>query len=69
MLYEVITELVTDKPLINVSGCPPIPVVITGVLAQFLTFGLDSIDVDSLGRPVAFFGQNIHDRCYRRPFV
>jgi len=63
-----VSELVTDKPLINVSGCPPIPVVITGVLAQFLTFGLDSIDVDSLGRPVAFFGQNIHDRCYRRPF-
>ncbi len=24
--------------------------------------------MDSLGRPKAFFGQSIHDRCYRRPF-
>jgi hydrogenase small subunit len=63
-----VSEIITNKPIINVPGCPPIPVVITGVLAQFLTFGLESIDVDELGRPTAFFGQNIHDRCYRRPF-
>ena len=49
------------------SGCPPIPVVITGVLAQYLTFG-KLPELDTLGRPAAFFGQNIHDRCYRRPF-
>ncbi len=48
-------------------GCPPIPVVITGVLAHYLTFG-EIPELDALGRPVAFFGQNIHDRCYRRPF-
>ena len=60
-------EIIKDKPLINVSGCPPIPVVITGVLAHFLTFGTIP-KLDALGRPVAFFGQNIHDRCYRRPF-
>jgi hydrogenase small subunit len=62
-----VSELIKDKPIINVSGCPPIPVVITGVLAQFLTFGKIP-DLDALGRPMAFFGQNIHDRCYRRPF-
>jgi hydrogenase small subunit len=62
-----VSDIITDKPIINVSGCPPIPVVITGVLAHFLTFG--SIpELDHLGRPVAFFGQSIHDRCYRRPF-
>lgn len=62
-----VSDIVKDKPIINVSGCPPIPVVITGVLAHFLTFG--SIpELDALGRPAAFFGQNIHDRCYRRPF-
>lgn len=56
-----------SKPIINVPGCPPIPVVITGVLAHFLTFG--SIpELDKLGRPKAFYGQSIHDRCYRRPF-
>jgi len=61
-----VTDLVTDKPIINVPGCPPIPVVITGVLVQFLSFGLP--ELDSLRRPKAFFGQSIHDRCYRRPF-
>ena len=62
-----VSDIIKDKPIINVSGCPPIPVVITGVLAQFLTFGKIP-ELDSLGRPAAFFGQNIHDRCYRRPF-
>jgi len=62
-----VSELVTDKPIINVSGCPPIPVVISGVLTHFLTFG-SLPALDELGRPKAFFGQSIHDRCYRRPF-
>ena len=62
-----VSEIIKDKPIINVSGCPPIPVVITGVLAHFLTFGTIP-ELDALGRPAAFFGQNIHDRCYRRPF-
>ncbi|OOZ40482.1 Ni/Fe hydrogenase [Solemya pervernicosa gill symbiont] len=62
-----VTDIIKDKPIINVPGCPPIPVVITGVLAHYLTFG--SIpELDNLGRPKAFYGQNIHDRCYRRPF-
>jgi hydrogenase small subunit len=59
--------LVARKPLINVPGCPPIPVVITGVLAHYLTFGAIP-DLDHLGRPLAFYGDSIHDRCYRRPF-
>lgn len=62
-----VSEIITDKPIINVSGCPPIPVVITGVLAHYLTFGTIPA-LDALGRPLAFYGQNIHDRCYRRPF-
>lgn len=60
-------DIVKDKPVINVPGCPPIPVVISGVLAHFLTFGtIPELDVHA--RPKAFFGQTIHDRCYRRPF-
>jgi hydrogenase small subunit len=60
-------DLIKDKPIVNVPGCPPIPVVITGVLTQFLTFGALP-ELDHLGRPMAFYGQSIHDRCYRRPF-
>jgi hydrogenase small subunit len=62
-----VSDLVKDKDIINVPGCPPIPVVITGVLTHFLTFGTIP-ELDALGRPMAFYGQSIHDRCYRRPF-
>jgi len=60
-------ELITDKPVINVPGCPPVPMVISGVLAHYLTFG-QLPELDQYNRPLAFFGQSIHDRCYRRPF-
>ena len=62
-----VSDVIKDKPIINVSGCPPIPVVITGVLTQYLTFG-KLPELDALGRPRSFYGQTIHDRCYRRPF-
>jgi len=62
-----VTDIITDKPIVNVPGCPPIPSVITGTLAQFLIFG-KLPEMDSLNRPLAYYGQNIHDRCYRRPF-
>ncbi|CAK0745504.1 Uptake hydrogenase small subunit [Gammaproteobacteria bacterium] len=62
-----VSDLIVDKPIINVSGCPPIGAVITGVLAQFLTFG-QLPELDAYRRPRAFYGQSIHDRCYRRPF-
>jgi hydrogenase small subunit len=53
--------------VINISGCPPIPEAMTGTLAHVLTFGrLPDLDVH--GRPLAFFGNSIHDRCYRRSF-
>jgi hydrogenase small subunit len=62
-----VQHLIKDKPVINVPGCPPVPIVITGVLAHFLTFGTLPA-LDALNRPLAFYGQSIHDRCYRRPF-
>ena len=62
-----ISELVTDKPVINISGCPPIAEAMTGTIAYLLSFGAIP-ELDHLGRPKAFFGEAIHDRCYRRPF-
>ncbi len=62
-----VADIVKNKPIVNVSGCPPIPVVISGVLSHFLTFG-SLPELDHYGRPKVFFGQSIHDRCYRRPF-
>lgn len=62
-----VSDLVKTKPVINVPGCPPIAVVMTGVLAHYLTFG-KLPELDAQGRPLAFYGETIHDRCYRRPF-
>lgn len=62
-----VSDIIKDKPIVNVPGCPPIPEVMTGVVASFLTFG-KLPELDALGRPKAFFGDTIHDRCYRRPF-
>jgi len=62
-----VEELITDKPIINVPGCPPIPMVITSVLVHFLAFG-EWPALDLLKRPLLFFGRTIHDRCSRRAF-
>jgi hydrogenase small subunit len=60
-------KVITDKPIINLPGCPPIAEVITGTIVHLLTF--DRLpELDSLSRPKVFYGQRIHDKCYRRAF-
>ena len=55
-----------NAPIIKVPGCPPIAEVMTGVVTYMLTFGkLPSLDRQ--GRPLMFYSQRIHDKCYRRP--
>ena len=59
-------KVITDKPIIKVPGCPPIAEVMTAVVTYMLTF--DRIpELDRQGRPKMFYGQRIHDKCYRRP--
>ena len=61
-----INKVITDKPIIKVPGCPPIPEVMTGVVTYVATF--DRIpELDRQGRPKMFYSQRIHDKCYRRP--
>ncbi len=62
-----VTKLVTDKPVINIPGCPPIPEAMAGTVAHLISFG-KLPELDHMHRPKAFFGETIHDRCYRRPF-
>ena len=62
-----VSDVITDKPIVNIPGCPPIPAVLVGTLAHYLTFG-QLPALDRLGRPATFYGESIHDRCYRRPF-
>lgn len=62
-----VMELITDKPVVNIPGCPAIPEAFTGTLLHFLVFG-ELPELDALHRPKLFYGQTIHDRCLRRPF-
>ncbi len=58
-------KVITDKPIIKVPGCPPIAEVMTAVITYMLTFERIP-ELDRQGRPKMFYGQRIHDKCYRR---
>ena len=62
-----VDQIITDKPIINIPGCPPIPEAMTGTVAYILSFG-KLPELDHLKRPLLYFDNSIHDRCYRRPF-
>lgn len=62
-----VKDIIKDKPVIDVPGCPPIAEVISGVIVHYLTF--DRIpELNRLGRPMAFYNHRIHDNCSRRAF-
>jgi hydrogenase small subunit len=62
-----ISHFVGNKDVVNVPGCPPIPEVMTAVVMHVALFGkLPPLDAE--GRPRQFYGNRIHDTCYRRPF-
>ncbi|MCL1943544.1 MAG: hydrogenase small subunit [Candidatus Azobacteroides sp.] len=58
-------QIIKGKPVVNVQGCPPIAEVMAGVVVHLLTFGTIP-QLDSLGRPKAFYSRRVHDTCYRR---
>lgn len=62
-----VMEMVTDKPVINIPGCPAIPEAMTNTIAHILVLG-SVPELDSLKRPKLFYSQTIHDRCLRRGF-
>ena len=57
--------VIRDRPVINISGCPPIAEVISATLTYYLAYGRTP-PVDGLGRPLFAYGQRIHDKCPRR---
>ncbi len=60
-----VADVIKDKPVLNIAGCPPIGDVITATVAHFLTFSrLPAADAD--GRPLFAYGARIHDQCPRR---
>jgi hydrogenase small subunit len=60
-----VSQLVRDKPVVNIAGCPPIADVVTATIVHYLTFQrVPALDAD--GRPLFAYGARIHDQCPRR---
>jgi hydrogenase small subunit len=58
-------DIVKDKPVVNIAGCPPISDVVTATIVHYLTMGrMPATDGD--GRPTFAYGSRIHDQCSRR---
>jgi hydrogenase small subunit len=55
------------KNVVNVPGCPPIGEVMAGLIVHLLAFNRLP-QLDSEGRPKAFYSTRVHDSCYRRPY-
>ena len=60
-----VSEIVRNKPVVNIAGCPPIADVVTATIVHYLTFG-NLPALDSEGRPLFAYGARIHDQCPRR---
>jgi len=56
---------ITDKPVINVPGCPPSEKNIVGTLLHYILFGTLPA-LDAYNRPKWAYGLRIHDLCERR---
>lgn len=60
-----VQNIITDKPVVNVPGCPPIADVITATIAYYLTYGTTP-PMDGENRPLFAYKDRIHDNCPRR---
>ncbi len=60
-----VMDIIKDKPVINLPGCPLNVENFTATVVYFLTFGKLPA-VDKLKRPLFAYGKLIHDNCERR---
>ncbi len=61
-----VRDIVKDKPIINIPGCPPSPYNFLSTVLYYLTFKRLP-ELDELGRPKFAYGRKIHEHCERRP--
>lgn len=59
-------DIIKDKPIINVPGCPPNPYNFLSTVLYYLTFK-KLPELDALRRPKFAYGRKIHEHCERRP--
>lgn len=61
-----LSDVIRNKSIIHLPGCPANPDVLMGVLVHHLVFGRLP-DLDNQRRPLFAYGKRIHDTCERRP--
>ncbi len=60
-----VSELIKDKPIVNLPGCPPNPYNLLSTVMYFLTFK-KLPKLDGKGRPVFAYGKTLHSHCERK---
>ncbi|MFZ2493144.1 MAG: hydrogenase small subunit [Thermoanaerobaculia bacterium] len=58
-------QVVKDKPVVNIPGCPPNPYVLLAVVLQYARTGTLP-ELDAQNRPKFAYDRVIHDHCPRR---
>lgn len=61
-----VKDVLKDRQVINVSGCPVNPDWFVGTIAHLILYGMP--ELDDLGRPQLFYGFTIHRHCQRRSY-
>lgn len=61
-----VKDIITDKPVVTIPGCPANPYNLLGTVLQYATFGTLPA-LDEKARPKFAYGRVIHDDCPRRP--
>ncbi len=60
-----INQLLQDKVVVTLPGCPANPYILLGTLLQYVALG-KLPELDELGRPKFAYGRVIHEHCPRR---
>lgn len=58
-------DIIKDKPVINLPGCPPSPYNFLSTVLYYVTFK-KLPELDKMGRPMFAYGRKIHEHCERR---
>lgn len=61
-----VKDILADKTVVTLPGCPANPYIFLGVALQYATFGTLPA-LDDLARPQFAYGRTIHEHCTRRP--
>ncbi|TNF34636.1 MAG: twin-arginine translocation signal domain-containing protein [Gammaproteobacteria bacterium] len=61
-----VDKIITDKPIVNIPGCPPNPYNFLATVLHFLAFG-KLPELDEKKRPKFAYNRLIHENCERRP--